>query len=671
MFKLIELVVFCMVSCADKQLYISRMMQLDEEKQTELMYFIERLIDSRSQSPAESPVVHERKEIRNLRNEKKRLTTKIQEMNMRMESMFYEKGELASEIDELKLVNTDLQSELIKKSPIQSSSDSTIFHWELETQIQEKDKIIQRINNQLEETKKKHEEEIALLKDELDIANSKLLNLTVLQKSLDCYKKRYEKLASIKQQLSTAMRQNEEYLKKLNYYEKELKELEKQRDIYKKHRDQVKILQDKIMNLTHSIDMKDTQIHDMNYLLKQSEEQLLYYQDKLKVLEKELERYRCDSSPQTSEEHTADLRKMYDEELMKSLDVKYPDLSTDHLHSYSHQDMSKLEFDETFKMNKNMIENMHALEESMRMLSEDYLAMADKYQKSCEKYEIKIAHLIDEVDSFKAWKANQVDYKYEFDQIKIVNDWYVRELEGMLNAKEEIIKKYTEEKDKNTQQGNLISSLQTQLISLSSQIPILKQEIQDLTSHNHTQSSIESDSKESEKYISKIQDLKKDKIKLTSELSFLQSTLKQRELDLSLSQTETSKQLISLQEEHKNFLIQAREENNQAVSILVKQTQDALEQLQRERDDLVKELKEYRSKSLEGLQNIFLKSESEVYRKYRKARRVLAEREKEIEYLKRSKEDLKEAYEKAKKSLKAVMKTIGTETQRLNSRLLY
>jgi DNA repair exonuclease SbcCD ATPase subunit len=407
--------------------------------------------------------------------------------------------------------------------------------------------------------------------------------------------------------------------------------------------------------------MKDTQIHDMNYLLKQSEDKLLYYQDKLKALEKELERFRCDSSPQTSEEHTADLRKMYDEELIKSLDVKYHDLSTDHLHSMSHQDISRLELNE----------NMHALEESILMLSEDYLALADKHQISCENYEIKIGHLLDDVESLKAWKANQVDYKYEFDQIKIVNDWYVRELESMLNAKEEIIKKYTEEKDKNIQQSTIISSLQTQLTSLSSRIPILEQEIQDLTYHNHFKPSLESDLKESEKYTSKIQELEKDKIRLTSELSFLQSTLKQRELDLSLSQIETSKQLSSLQEEHKNFLIQAREDRNQAVQILSKQTQDALEQLQRERDDLVKELKEYRSSSLEGLQNILHKSESEVYRKYRKARRVLAERDKEILYLKKSKEDLKEAYEKAQKSLKAVMKTIGTETQRLNSRLLH
>jgi DNA repair exonuclease SbcCD ATPase subunit len=241
----------------------------------------------------------------------------------------------------------------------------------------------------------------------------------------------------------------------------------------------------------------------------------------------------------------------------------------------------------------------------------------------------------------------------------------------MLNAKEEIIKKYTEEKDKNIQQSTIISSLQTQLTSLSSRIPILEQEIQDLTYHNHFKPSLESDLKESEKYTSKIQELEKDKIRLTSELSFLQSTLKQRELDLSLSQIETSKQLSSLQEEHKNFLIQAREDRNQAVQILSKQTQDALEQLQRERDDLVKELKEYRSSSLEGLQNILHKSESEVYRKYRKARRVLAERDKEILYLTKSKEDLKEAYEKAQKSLKAVMKTIGTETQRLNSRLLH
>ena len=330
-----------------------------------------------------------------------------------METMFYEKGELASEIDELKLVNTDLQRELIKKSPIQSSSDSTIFNCKLETQIQQKDEMIKCINNQIEESKKKHDEEVAVLKDEVDIANSKLVNMTVLQKSLGYYKKRYEKLASIKQRLSTAMRQNEEYDKKLNYYEKEFKQLDKERDIYKKNRDSVKILQDKILDLTHSIDMKDTQIHDMSYLLQQSQEKLLYYQDELKVLEKELERYRCDSSPETSEEHTADLRKMYDEELMKSLDVKYPDLSTDHLHSMSHQDMSKLEFDYTFKMNKHM----HGIEESMLMLSEDYLALAEKHQKSCKNYEIKIAHLLDEVESLKTWKTHQVDYKYEFDQI--------------------------------------------------------------------------------------------------------------------------------------------------------------------------------------------------------------------------------------------------------------
>ena len=140
---------------------------------------------------------------------------------------------------------------------------------------------------------------------------------------------------------------------------------------------------------------------------------------------------------------------------------------------------------------------------------------------------------------------------------------YVRELEGILNAEEEIIKKYTEENDRNIQNSIIISSLQTQLASLSSQNPILEQEIQDLTSHNHFKPSLESDSKETEKYI---QDLEKDKIRLTSELSFLQSTLKQRELDLSLSRIETSKQLTSLQEEHKNFLIKAREESNQADS---------------------------------------------------------------------------------------------------------
>lgn len=666
-FRLIELVAFCMVSCGDKQIFISRMMQIDEDKQTHLMYFIERLVDSRTQSPAESPVRLEHKEIRNLRSEKKRLTNKIHEMNFRIESMSHEKGELTSEIDELKLVNTDLQSELIRKSPIQYSSDSTIFNWELESQITEKEKVIRCINAQLEESRKKHIEEIAQLKDELDIANSKLIQFTNVQKNLDLYKKRYEKLACLKQQLLIATRQNEDHLKKLSQNEKDLKELEKHKETVKRTRDQAKIFQEKVLNLSHALEIKDVQIHDLIYQNKESTDKLIYYTDKLTVLEKELERYRSDSSPRTSEENSADFKKMYYEESIRILDARNHDMSAEPLHSISHQDLSKLDIEENKERIKEHTNILSRSEENLEMMQEDYLALADTHLRSVECYDTKINNLIDEIDSFRAWKSMQMDYKYEFDQLKIVNDWYVRELEGILNAKDELLKKFTEEKERNLQQAHTIQSLQTQIQSISSRIPILEKEIHDLSTQEAHETTMEIDKKETENLFLKIQDLEKDRIKHTSELSFLKSTLKQREVDLDITRTQNQTQLTNIHEEHRHFLIQTREESNQAIQILAKQTQDALEHLQRERDLLVKELKEYKCASIENLRDLIQKSGDEIYRKYQKARRLLHEKVKEIVYLKSSKEELRHAYEKCKKSLKSVMKTLGTETHRLSA----
>lgn len=173
--RLLEMVVCVAIQCPQKEKYIGRIQQLPEASQEELMEFIKRILTKCRDSYA--PDASEIDRIKLLNQE---LTREVENLNL----------ELAETRKEHELYKSRLPKMTVP------DEEGTALTLELETQVAQLTEINKELTQQLAEQRKKHTAEMTEIKDDLDVANERIIQLRSLEGTLEKLKQKSEEAAA-------------------------------------------------------------------------------------------------------------------------------------------------------------------------------------------------------------------------------------------------------------------------------------------------------------------------------------------------------------------------------------------------------------------------------------------------------------------------------------------
>ena len=283
-FALLEFVVFATVNSPYKEEFIKKIMELDEDCQTHFMFFIQKALGE-CDSPLFDPSIKvENREVLILRTEKQRMAVQIEELTKETKEIKAKNNKLTGERDDLQLEVIDLKNEMSKRSRVHHGDYSDAK--EIELSLAEKDVKIMQLTNYISDLKSGNEKELSRLRDELDVANSKVFNLAQAEKTLAQYKKRIEALSTVKNKMEQLERENDELHDQL-----ELKSIEI--DNFGGLKKTLKTLKDDLSNekkntesLSYKLEMmkkdskkKETEIEDLR-------QRLLFAEVRIREMEK-------------------------------------------------------------------------------------------------------------------------------------------------------------------------------------------------------------------------------------------------------------------------------------------------------------------------------------------------------------------------------------------------
>lgn len=453
---MIELIIYTILQCPEKEVYIHRIMELDEAEQHQIMLFIQSILDN-VENPRnhESPKGHQ-KEAHNLRNERLKLMQKLEDMEKELEDVVIKKYQLNQENEELKLELTDLRNELSKKSPqgiIQP--DKEIISIEIESKITEKEQEITEMKIKLNESKRYYETQITHLKDELDIANSRLYHLANAETMLERYKKQVEKNEIYKRKAIELERALDDMRKKLNHTQEQEIEVQTLRQKEASLRDQLLKEREKVKSAQFALVHKESQLDELMKKYSENDQSLKFYEDRCREFERDIE---CMYKEDTSFEFDISRKNT----LAGSLDDEFKTIEntrvnrTDSIRLFRQMTINNEHVDSAIKAKKELaqeIENFKAsydiLRERYQMTQEDLLSREQFYlirisdlnrALSTTKEEIEI--LIENCENNLTIKDRIKELTEELEQVKHYRNKQIEEMKILYQEKNALVDKY-------------------------------------------------------------------------------------------------------------------------------------------------------------------------------------------------------------------------------------
>ncbi|CDW90673.1 UNKNOWN [Stylonychia lemnae] len=280
--KLFELVLGVVVSCPDKDFYISKFMELDQDDQYNLGSMVERVMafingqsdfdDTSDQHINQDPIISQRDNFAmsgggfsdQLLNKRKlfeaspdkdfdkmeydhqlqRKDEKIEELYQQMQTIEKdrtrvrativkyeeENKNLVNGLEEAKIEITDLKKQIeIYENKLNSNLDvredkimtqqSEIK--ELEGEIDLKNKKIRELLKEKTAAEKRYEEDYQALRDELDVTKEKIIQLSKNEAIIEVYKKKIQDMAQLKSDYKDMQDRNQRLVESLEILEKE------------------------------------------------------------------------------------------------------------------------------------------------------------------------------------------------------------------------------------------------------------------------------------------------------------------------------------------------------------------------------------------------------------------------------------------------------------------
>ncbi|CAG9324491.1 HOOK3_2 [Blepharisma stoltei] len=622
--SLLELIMGAAIKCKNKETYIARIVSQNEAVQSELMGFIENVL-----SKLENYSYNEDKDIRaelmNLKQEKRTLKMQLDDAKKELEDLSYRQDDLMLDRDRLLNRVRELEAELDKKVSKKGNSDISILTVQLEAQINQKEITIQELKNQINDLKKQHQGEILKLRDELDMAHEKIIQLSKAEATLDIYKKRLEELNQYKIKVKDIQDERDSLKDKLAQYEEDVNGAHSLEQTLNYYKEQFSAEKEKSATLLLSLDEKEKILKECQKAKKELEEKRQFLEAKNKELNEEIEQLRFGG--ETSNDSFS-LNKGFQSELeerINFLSAENKILKSQMGNQRILQELNE-QMDIAILAKKTAEENLLNERKLTRKKTQEIDALNDevanlreglrKLEEDNQTAETMIHNMRNSIKQLEKEKSELIESKTELDKLKVEKESHSLEMKNLFREKEEIIQRLMACKEEVHKLENQLT--QKEIMLKSAQI--------DLEQAQHRVSVAQ----EKEKFaLSQLEALKK---KETDELEGL-SKIKLLEMERDIMKTNKEIAVCMLELKEKDSLIAS---------------------LQAEKNKLEEDLKNSISKVDEINSQ---KSKEEILA----LKDFIKQKELEIEYLVTEKEESKIAYDKEMKLMSIIVHEIGCE----------
>ncbi|KAK2168518.1 hypothetical protein LSH36_16g06021 [Paralvinella palmiformis] len=310
--RLLQLILGCAVNCDNKQLYIQRIMALEEAVQHVVMAAIQELMTKEmpQASVKEADVNEQMKkmldELNSAIEQKEDIAQKCHELDLQVAALQEEKASLLSEVDRLneRLMQADnledpstpagrrfqqLQTQVEQQQEELYRLESARDDLKIRVDIQEKELCeLQQKNDSLG----KLAEEARHMKDELDILRHTSDKVVKYEQSIETYKKKLEELSDLKGQLKILEEKNTAYMQTNMDLEEEVRKAQAYKSQLEMYKRQVQEYQIKAAEETKRADKAEfeSKRHQEKLISIQKEkERLVEERDSLREMNEELQ----------------------------------------------------------------------------------------------------------------------------------------------------------------------------------------------------------------------------------------------------------------------------------------------------------------------------------------------------------------------------------------------
>lgn len=666
---LVELTIFATVNSPYKEEFIKTIMELDEECQTQFMYFIQKAIGA-CDSPLYDPNIKvENREVLILRTEKQRLTVNIQELEEEIKGYKNKIQKITQEKEELGLVVTDLRSELSRKPKIdlkEFSADSNEF----ELRLTEKDIKIMQLSNLNADLKSSTEKEINKLRDELDVANNKVFQLSQSEKTLQQYKKRLESLSSVKIKLQDLEKQNEELLDQLEIKDAELETLSSLKRSIKSLKDEIAAERNNTECLSYKLEVAKKDLKKKESESEDYKQRLYSAENRIRDLESERHESSEDSViynklPEFEETGKTGLE-IRREKRQLTINTEMDQIRKEKLifmHKYKkNKDKNKENSENLSMIYEEMTQRKVETSQKIKQLESQLLAMTAQLQIMSENMAGA------QKDKFKYEQC-----VYELEQVKISKESLMGEIKGLYEEKDQMYKKLIDCREEVMSIQNVVNDKETQLRQREITEKILNEKLQALVeSEQMLTTGIENLKKQkhedSNDYMIKFMETERELITLKSEKSGLLFRIAEKDERIEEILKDKAETIRILERKHKETLDGIKEENNRRTNQIISQCDDAITELQKDRELVVAQLKIEKQNALQEWKNSMgLEWTQSNKGEIAKLKEEILKKDKEIAKLSRNVQEIKKCWKHSSRLLKAVWKELGVETQKMQN----
>eukprot|EP00743_Colponemidia_sp_Colp-15_P003703 GILK01003995.1.p1 GENE.GILK01003995.1~~GILK01003995.1.p1 ORF type:complete len:836 (+),score=230.20 GILK01003995.1:93-2510(+) len=304
---LLKFIVGAAVLCENREVYIGNIMnQLDEHAQGHLMVLIESIMSQVGDDGRKSVgrVSFARGGL-DVFQEKAELEHQIDSLSKDNESLKQKTEDLAAERDALQkrveeMETAEREAKKVEETSLaesrrktqQVSIDTTALTAEFENDIKEKDALIAELRRKNDELTRKLTEETNAMRDELDIARTKLQQASKTEATLAKYKKKLEEVGDVRKRMAELEEQNEKALQRNIEMENDLKQVLNLRQQVNSYKDAVADKEASLQELQVTLQLKEAEINSMQESLEQAENAKSFQEQQVDQLTRELSRLR-------------------------------------------------------------------------------------------------------------------------------------------------------------------------------------------------------------------------------------------------------------------------------------------------------------------------------------------------------------------------------------------
>mmetsp|Transcript_22484 Transcript_22484/g.22195 ORF Transcript_22484/g.22195 Transcript_22484/m.22195 type:complete len:729 (-) Transcript_22484:13-2199(-) len=623
--SLLEMVMGAVIKCKDKETYIARIVSQNEAVQSELMTFIEKVL-SKLEKFAYNEGKDLRAEVIALRQEKRALILKLEDSAKELEDLKYKTEDLKLDKDRLIIKVNELEIELDKKQSKKENPDISL----LKMQLNQKEGAVRELKNQINDITKKHQDEIVKIKDELDVAQERNIQLNKIEGTLELYKKKLEELSQFKTKAKDLEEERDLLKDKIAKYEENVHDVCGLQQTLSYYKEQFSAEKDKNAALLILVDEKENALKSFQKSLSESETKKSYLEAKNKELNNEIEQLKFKAEASIDDLNVANKGLQSElEERINSLLEENSKLKLQVGNQRVLQEMNE-QMDQAILFKKKAEENLQIERKLTKKTTQQMEAMNNqianleeeirKLEESNQAAEITIKSLKSSIEKLEKEKNELLYAKVELEKLKIEKESHSSEMKCLFREKEEIIHKLMQCKEE-------VHALENQL--RQSEMTLKSAQIDLEQAQNRV-----SIAQEREKFaLSQLEFIKKNE---NSE-----GTRKAELLDM-------EKEIMNANKKMAEFLLEIKEKDN------------LISSLQTEKSILEEELKNSFSQ-VEEICSQRLKDKTLTLQE------MLNQKDLEIRHLVKDKKESEAAYDKELKLMSTIMFEIGNEIFKANN----